>query len=734
MINLRGDPLTSRDLAALGKRWIDRATAQRQYLRRVNSLDGGEAIGKNGAGNYAGVLIANVWPGSDYIREYRLRRDHPDIENGKPKRYLAPPGRGNLLYFPVGTDPAWLSNPQLPIVITEGEFKTIALDRLARHGVATGQLPRFLAVGLSGVWNWKGTVGKANDAEGHRIDVKGPISDLQRLLWDDRRVLILFDADLEEKDSVRIAREMFTRELRSRAAQVSWFRWPEDRPAEAKGIDDLLAAIGPEKVQPLIDAAFAIPAGPPDLIPFHFADTGNADRLVAMHGADLRYCFAFRKWLIWDGKRWTVDDTGHALMLAKRTIADFLRQAIEAKNETAEKFARSSLDIRRLQAMLTLAQPEIPITPAELDRAPHLLNFVNGTVDLRTATLRPHRRSDLITRMAGHFKYQSDATCLRWLGFLGEIMGVDADAAEAALQRADELIAFLQLALGYSITGEASEKAVFVPYGSGDNGKTTMLSVVRDLIHEYAVTVGLDLLTTRDESNNVAAARAKLLGARFVTSSETEEGQRLSAARLKRICQGPGGEIEACRKYENPITFPETHKLWIDANHKPNLPATDAAVWNRLHLIPFTVTIPKKKQDRKLTAKLLAEAEGILAWLVDGAKRWYAGGLPASQAVTDATKAWREEMDRLGVYLDEHTERGTDSQAWLLNKNLYESYKSWCDENGEHALPQPKFSSQMEAMGYLKQHRKTGNVWVGLRFRVVTDDGGDGVTVVTAKQ
>lgn len=717
MIHLRGNPLTSRDLAALGKRWIDRATAQRQYLRRVNSLDGAEVIGKNGTGDYAGVLIPNVPPGSDYIREYRLRRDHPDIENGKPKRYLAPPGRGNLLYFAIGTELGWLSDPQMPVIITEGEFKTIALDRLARDGVATGQLPRFLAIGLSGVWNWKGTIGKTNDADGHRVDVKGTIPDLDRILWDDRRVLILFDADLEEKDSVRVARAMLTRELRSRSAQVSWFRWPEDRPAEAKGIDDLLAAIGPEKVWPLVDTAFSIPAGPPDLIPFHFADTGNADRLVTMHGADLHYCFSFRKWLLWDARRWTIDDTAHSLTLAKRTMANFLQQAIEAKNDTAEKFARSSLEIRRLQAMQTLAQPELYIPAAELDRAPYLLNFVNGTVDLRTGTLRPHRRSDLITKMV-HFHYRPEATCPRWLAFLSEIMGANADAAEAAAARADELTDYLQLALGYSITGEVSEKAVFIPYGSGDNGKTTMLSVVRDLISEYAVTIGLDLLTTRDDSNNVAAARAKLLGARFVTSSETEEGQRLSAARLKRVCQGPGGQIEACRKYENPIAFPETHKLWIDANHKPDLPATDAAVWNRLHLIPFTVTIPKQKQDRKLMVKLLAEAEGILAWLVEGAKRWHSQGLPASKTVADATKAWREELDRLRVYLDERTEKATDAEGYVLNKNLYEAYKSWCDENGERALSQPKFSAQMEAMSYQKEHTKSGNVWRGLRFRV----------------
>jgi P4 family phage/plasmid primase-like protien len=610
MISPIGGPLTPDDFASLAMRWIDPETAARQYLRRVNSIDGSAAMGRNGAGDFAGLLIPNVWPGSDYIREYRLRRDHPEIENGKPKmKYVAPPGRGNLLYFPIGTDPAWLSDTELPIILTEGEFKAIALGRAASHDWKKAE-PRFLAAGLSGVWNWKGTIGKSTDENGRRVDVKGPIPDLQRVCWDDRRVLIIYDADLGENDSVRAARYLLSKELRSRAAVVSWFDWPADRPLPAKGIDDLLAAIGQEPVLRMIEAALARTAGPPDLIAFHFADNGNADRLVSMHGANLRYCFAFRKWMIWDGRRWIVDETGQALKLAKLTMIAFLRQATETKNEAAEKFARSSLDARRLQAALLLAQPELPVTPAELDRASWLLNFFNGTVDLRTGILYRHRRSDLITKIAA-FQYRPEADCPAWLAFLARITGGGADATEGELDRAGELMSYLQLALGYSITGEVSEKAVFVAYGSGDNGKTTLLSVIRDLIHDFAVTVGLDLLTARDDSNNIAAARASLLGARFVSSSETEEGQRLSAARLKRICQGPGGEIQACRKYENPIVFSETHKLWIDANHKPELPAADAAVWNRLHLIPFTVTIPKAEQDRNLRSRLLAEVPAL---------------------------------------------------------------------------------------------------------------------------
>ena len=716
MIGLMGRPLTVADFEALAARWIDRQTAEQQFLRRVTALEGSAAIGRNGAGNFSGLLIPNVWPGSDCIRENRLRRDHPDIENGKTARkYMSPPGRGNLLYFPVGTDPAWLADSQLPLVITEGEFKTIALARAARHN-RQASTPRFLAVGLAGVWNWHGTIGKTTDAYGHRVGVKGPIADLSRISWDDRPVLILFDADLEDNESVRIARFMLTKELRSRAAHVSWFAWPSDRPPQAKGIDDLLAAIGPDPVLSLIETAFERTTDPPGLMRFHYADTGNADRLVMLHGADLRYCFAFRKWMVWDGRRWTVDEIGRAVRLAKDTIVTFLRQAIDAKDEDAQSFARASLDARRINAMLAMAQSELPITPAELDNAPHLLNFTNGTVDLRTGKLLPHRRSDWITKMV-HFGYRPGAPCKLFLSFLSEIMGGGPDAAEAGCARANELTVYLQKALGYSISAEVREKAVFLAHGSGDNGKTTLLSNIRELIREYATTVGLDLLTARDESNNVAAARAKLRGARLVVSSETEEGQRLNAARLKRICQGPGGEIEACRKYENPITFPETHKLWIDANHKPELPAADAAVWNRVHLVPFAVTIPKDRQDRELTAKLLQEGEGILAWLVEGAKQWYAEGMPQSKAVDEATQAWHKEVDRLAEYLDEYTEKATDKEAWVRNKALYGAYKSWCEGNGERYLSQALFSHQMEAKGYAKKREEKGNVWLGIRFR-----------------
>src|SRR5579864_1954398 len=161
MVGLKGRPLTQSDFEALGARWIDEDTAKQQLLGRVLSTEGAELVGRNGAGNYEGIVIPYVWPGKNHIREYRLRRDHPEYENGKPiQKYIAPPGRSNMLFIAFGTDPAWLADVSLPLLITEGEFKTIALHRLAQRNLGdAAERPRFLAIGLSGVWNWRGTIG-----------------------------------------------------------------------------------------------------------------------------------------------------------------------------------------------------------------------------------------------------------------------------------------------------------------------------------------------------------------------------------------------------------------------------------------------------------------------------------------------------------------------------------------------------------------------------------------------
>ncbi len=448
--------------------------------------------------------------------------------------------------------------------------------------------------------------------------------------------------------------------------------------------------------------ASASTTGAPELLSQHFSDYGNSQRVIAVHGADLRYCHAFAKWLVWDGRRWAVDDGERARDLSQETILGFARQALAAKNETAAKFAASCLNSQRITNALREGQPHLAIRPAELDRHPDLLNCANGTLDLKTGRLREHRRDDFITKLV-HHDFLPGAKCPTFLAFL-----------ERVTTNHPGLVGYLQRAFGYSLTGHTIEKAVFLLHGHGDNGKSTLLSTFLKLAEEYSVLLQIDTLMVRQESNNTQADLADLRGARFVMTSETEEGQRLAEGKLKRITQGMG-RIKATRKYENPTEFPESHKLWIDANHLPGVRGTDNAIWNRLHPVPFDTTIPKAEQDKELPAKLAAEADGILTWAVAGAVRWYSEGLGKPSDVEQAGDAWRAQSDRMGRFIAECCITGDFAQAKA--RALYSAYRAWGDQGGEHAVTETAFAAALAERGFGKRHTMQGAVYSGIGLK-----------------
>ena len=199
------------------------------------------------------------WPGEDRVRDYRLRRDNPELEyhNGRLReraKYLSPPGRGSLLYFGPSTDPEWLTDTTLPILLTEGEKKTLALWRLSWHDL--GELaedPRWVSIGLSGVWNWRGTIGKEAGPNGGRRPVKGVIPDIERITWKGRRVVIVYDVDVRTNERVEAARRELSRELTRRGASVEVVDLP--RVDGINGIDDLLGNWGPAGVLDLLKTA-----------------------------------------------------------------------------------------------------------------------------------------------------------------------------------------------------------------------------------------------------------------------------------------------------------------------------------------------------------------------------------------------------------------------------------------------------------------------------------------------
>lgn len=251
-----GRPLADGDYAALEASWITKEIAGQAMLRRVDASEGRQIVGQKGNRDCAGILIPYYLPGQSYPHSYRIRRDNPEWtagKEGKPKqekRYLGAPGSTNRLYFPPGVTPEQLTDITIPIVIVEGEKKALALQRLAYHGT---EKTRFVPIGIAGVWNWRGTNGKANGPKGERVDVKGPITDLNRIVWAGRRVLILFDLNVHTNDSVKWARRGLARELATRNVDVQLVNLPED--CGVNGVDDLLAKWGPARVLEVLEKA-----------------------------------------------------------------------------------------------------------------------------------------------------------------------------------------------------------------------------------------------------------------------------------------------------------------------------------------------------------------------------------------------------------------------------------------------------------------------------------------------
>jgi len=458
---------------------------------------------------------------------------------------------------------------------------------------------------------------------------------------------------------------------------------------------------------------------PPDLLSQLHNDHGNALRLIAMHGRDVRFCHPMRRWLIWDGKRWLISESGQAYKLSKETMATFLTQALKQSIPEAERFAKQSLDHKRITAMLASAECELPIKPTELDIHPYLLNCLNGTVDLQTGELRAHRRDDYITKLV-HVEYRSKAECPIFLQFLRRIMGDGPDASEADGERAVRLVSYLQKVFGYSLTGYVSEKVIFCLFGYGNNGKTTLLEAVRFVLWEYAAQLQIDTLMShrQRESNASLSDLADLRGARLVTTSEAEQGGRLAEGKLKYLSAGMG-EIKTCRKYENPITFKATHKLFIDANHKPIIRGADQAIWNRLKLIPFCVTIPPDEIDKSLLEKLKDEAEGILAWIVEGCRRWRSEGLGDPPEVTKASSVWRSEMSLLKEFIEDCCEVRDD--AFCPVAELRKAYTTWAEENRQkNPTWFSGFDDELIAEGCRKERRRIGGkqvrVWEGIQL------------------
>jgi putative DNA primase/helicase len=385
----------------------------------------------------------------------------------------------------------------------------------------------------------------------------------------------------------------------------------------------------------------------------HLTDVGNSQRLVELHQERIRYCAVWGKWLIWNGKRWALDEPGLITSFVKDVPKTLYKEAAEVAQKAASEpnedrrdtlaqqaqallsFAKASEARARLDNATYLAQsdPAVRVRFTELDSDPWLLNVENGVLNLRTGKLLPHNPKRLITKLAP-VKYDPKATCPTWLSVLDRSMG-----------GSQHLVAFLQRAFGYALTGDVSEQVFFVLWGAGANGKGTIVNCFLDLLGGYAMKATQELLMQKTGERHPTEL-ANIFGARFVATVETDENRRLAESLVKELTGGD--PITARHMREDLWTFKPTHKLFLATNHKPVIRGTDHAMWRRPKLVPFNVVIPREEWDTKLQDKLRAEWPGILAWAVRGYLDWQAHGFGIPEEVEQATRKWRADMDVWG--------------------------------------------------------------------------------------
>lgn len=444
---------------------------------------------------------------------------------------------------------------------------------------------------------------------------------------------------------------------------------------------------------------------------------GNAQRLVRLHGADIRHCYE-SGWFIWNGQFWEEDKRERVTRYAKDMVRTIYGEATRYIHENGRKaiasHAAKSESASNLLAAIDLAKSEIgvPVLATEFDQNKALLNCPTGTIETGKGEIREHLREDYITMIA-RVEYDKAAICPRWNKFLVEVTSGDR-----------ELISFLQRSVGYSLTGKCVEQCFWLLFGNGSNGKSTFVDTILNLMGDYGAQIKTEvLLESRYEQKDyhIAALRGK----RFVAAVESNMGKRLAVGLLKQVT---GMDRMVGRyPYGRPFEFYPEFKLWLSTNHRPKIDDTTESIWRRIHAVPFTVHFEKPENvkpdysgpliDKTLPEQLKKELPGILNWAIQGCLDWQKQGLNPPKSVLDATRQYRKEEDVLGVFLDDCCRLGKDLTEGATV--LYKRYREWCEDNGEKIISQTAFGRLLSGKGFISGRDETSRFWQGLELKYI---------------
>jgi putative DNA primase/helicase len=437
---------------------------------------------------------------------------------------------------------------------------------------------------------------------------------------------------------------------------------------------------------------------------YRFDDTGNAERLFDAFGDMLRFCYTDKKWLYYYEGKWYTDSIGYIRQLAdSATMLQEQERILYAHDEEMlkafDRHLKKSRSFAGKTNMIREAEHYAPILPQNLDRNKAVIGVKNGIIDLKTGELLPHDREAYLTKQCPVI-YNPDAPEPKlWLQFLSDIFGGD-----------PYMLDYIQKCVGYSLTGSTSEQCAFFLFGTGRNGKSTFLEIVRGILGDYATNIQPQTIMVNPKSGNAPSSDiARLKGARLVTSVEPNEGMRLDEGLLKQLT---GDDVVTARKmFSEEFEFKPEFKLWMATNHKPLIRGTDTGIWRRIHLIPFEVQIPLDRVDRKLKYKLVKESEGILKWAVEGCIKWQNEGLTMPQKVLEAVREYQHEMDVISAFLDACCMTG---EGETKASKLYAVYAKWAEEHNEYLMSSTKFGTELKRKGIVKKNMPDGRYYVGI--------------------
>ena len=448
---------------------------------------------------------------------------------------------------------------------------------------------------------------------------------------------------------------------------------------------------------------------------YTFDDTGNAKRFYDIYKNNVRYNYDNNTWMIFNGKVWEEDKEEKIKILADKLIYQ-MREEMKNINKEEEKelYISAKKNINRMannsgkEAMLKEARHLLPSKNSDYDKEPHLFVCDNGVINLKENKMYSFNMIDHTKEMFSKkspISFDPNAKCPLFMGFLNDIFFQD-----------NELIEYLQIALGYSLTGETKEQCMFQCVGNGGNGKGVLFNTLDDILGTYATTIQIETLLFKPTNGGAQASPdlARLSGARWVKTSEPSEGQKFNEGLIKQIT----GEdkISARFLYGSIFEFMPKFKIWIMANNRIIIRGRDDGIWRRMRIIEFNRKFSEAEQDKDLKYKLQKEYSGILNWLIEGAYRYYSQGMKTPSKVGVATNDYKKEMDVLSQFLEDEIVFTKNEKDKISATRLFEKYASWAQRSKEYVMSKTKFGIEASKK-LVKKRNASNNFYVGIKLK-----------------